>query len=398
MVTTIVSWVRQLRTSGRLSRWIWVFLATVSLTILAQPSLPPSIAQNARITEATIADIVGRQVLINRRLVGKTDKARLGERIQTTGARVELKLNTGAIARLGTDSALVLGSQCLQLQQGQVLISGRNSGCTPNVDSNVREATYLLERLDNNQTHYAVLEGELEISNPELPNLAPVSVQQGQEIIIESDGRFNLVQALSSRDYAEILNGELMRDFSKPLPNLIAIKETFETLYPNRLFPSYLSQRIVERSIRCPANFVATAAPVETQQDWTTQLRLSRLTSARQGGLLIQLNILDKPLTRYANAVYQVYALQEQDWVPLYTSTGARLIENQNGNLLPMSEAIPIEALRLQALGEEVNIENLELKAVVKIRYDLSREERDIALELEQIQAYPDIPISHCLP
>lgn len=397
MVSKIFSLARQLRKSRRLSQWIWVFLATVSLTILAQPSLPPSIAQNARITEATIAEIVDRQVLVNRRLVAPNDKARLGERIQTTGARVELKVNTGAIARLGSNSALVLGSQCLQLQQGQILVNGRSSACTPNVDSNVREATYLLEKLDNNQTRYAVLKGDLKISNPQVPNLAPVSVQQGQEIIIESDGRFNAVQPLSSRDYAEILNGELMQDFSTPLPNLIAIKQTFETLYPNQIFPSYLSQRIAERSLRCPANFVATAAPVETQQNWTTQLRLSRLTSARQGGLLIQLNVLDKPLTRYANAVYQIYALQEQDWVPLYTSTGARLINNQNGNLPPMSETIPIEALRLQALGEKINIENLELKAVVKIRYDLSMEQRDLNLEIEQIKAYPDIPISHCL-
>lgn len=365
--------------------------------MLAQPYLPPSIAQNARITEATIAEIVERQVLINRRLVGQNDKARLGERIQTTGARVELKVNTGAIARLGTNSALVLGSQCLQLQKGQVLISGASSACTPTVDANVREATYFLERLDNNQTHYVVLEGEIEISNPQIPNLAPVSVQQGQEIIIESDGRFNPVQPLSSSDYAEILNGELMRDFSTPLPNLIAIKQTFETLYPDQIFPTYLSQLIVDKSFRCPSNFVATSAPVETQQDWTTQLSLSRLTSARQGGLLIQLKVLNKPLTRYANAVYQVYALQEQDWVPLYTSMGARLINNQNGTLPPMSETIPIQALRLQALGENVNIENLELKSVVKIRYDLSMEQRDLNLEIEQIKAYPDIPISNCL-
>ncbi|MDJ1180885.1 hypothetical protein PJF56_18650 [Roseofilum sp. BLCC_M91] len=397
MVSKIFSLARQLRKSRRLSQWIWVFLATVSLTILAQPSLPPSIAQNARITEATIAEIVDRQVLVNRRLVAPNDKARLGERIQTTGARVELKVNTGAIARLGSNSALVLGSQCLQLQQGQMLVSGASNACTPNVDSNIREATYLLERLDNNQTRYAVLEGDIEISNPQIPNLAPVSVQQGQDIIIESDGRFNPVQPLSSSGYAQILNGELMRDFSTPLPNLIAIKQTFETLYPDQIFPPYLSQRIVERSFRCPANFVAASAPVESQQNWTTQLSLARLTSARQGGLLIQLKVLDKPLTRYANAVYQVYALQEQNWVPLYTSMGARLINNQNGTLPPMSETIPIEALRLQALGEKVNIENLELKAVVKIRYDLSMEQRDLNLEIEQIKAYPDIPISHCL-
>lgn len=397
MVSKIFSLATQLRKSRRLSRWIWVFLATVSLAILSQPSFSPSMAQSARITEATIAEIVGRQVLINRRLVGQNDTARLGERIQTTGARAELKLNNGAIARLGSNSALVLGSQCLQLQQGQVLISGASSACTPNVDANVREATYLLEKLEGNKTHYTVLEGEIELSNPQIPNLAPVSLQKGQDIIIESDGRFNPTQSLSSDRYVEVLNGELMKDFPTPLPNLVSLKTTFETLYPDRLFPAYLSQLIIDKSFRCPANFVASASPVQTQQDWTTQLSLARLTSARQGGLLIQLKVLNKPLTRYANAVYQVYALQERNWVPLYTSMGARLIDNQNGTLPPMSETIPIEALRLQALGENVNIENLELKSVVKIRYDLSIEQRDLNLEIEQIKAYPDIPISNCL-
>ncbi|MDB9517313.1 hypothetical protein PN466_10180 [Roseofilum reptotaenium CS-1145] len=398
MIGKLFALVRQLRKSGRLSRWIWVFLATVSLAIISQPSLSPSLAQSARITEATIAEIVGQQVLINRRLVGRNEKAKLGERIQTTGARVELKLNTGAIARLGSNSALVLGSQCFQLQQGQVLVNGGSSGCTSSVQSNVRDATYLLERLEENKTHYAVLEGEIELSNPKLPNLAEVSVQEGQEIIIEADGRFNPVQPLSHTTYEEILLGELMREFSTPLPNLVEIKQTFETLYPDQLFPPYLAQLIVDKSFRCPSNFVATYSPVQTQQDWTTQLRLSRLTSARQGGLLIQLNVVNKPLTRYANAVYQIYALQENRWVPLYTNTGARLINNQNGSLPPMSETIPLEALRLQALGDNVNVENLELKAVVKIRYDLSMDERDLSLEIEETQAYPDIPISNCLP
>ncbi|MDJ1183164.1 hypothetical protein [Roseofilum casamattae] len=403
-----------------LARWIWVFLATLSLALLARPSLPPSagqmaIAQSPRITEAVITETIGEGVSINRDVANKTDKARLGDRIRTANARAELKFNTGAIGRLGENSALVVSSQCLQLQRGQVLLHGASNGCTRAVRSQVNGATYLLELLADGQTRYSVLAGTIELSSTAASE--NFSLKARERVTINTEGEFSAIQPMAEESYNQIMAGALVTGFSDPLPSLGSIARADSGVAPRRSVPvdsrsaeppSATRQTPPESSrtdrtnpvVKNPANCFADLPPrgisTSDRQNWKTQISLSRLSHHNESALAIQFQVLDKPVTRYANAVYQIYGRQNNRWIPLYTNIGSRLIENSAGSFAPVAEEIPLESLRLQALGKRVNLDRLQLKAVVQIRYDLSRDNRDLQVVFEHEDSYRELPVISC--
>ncbi len=124
---------------------------------------------------------------------------------------------------------------------------------------------------------------------------------------------------------------------------------------------------------------------VQRQQGWNAALKVARLTTSQK--LVVQLNILEKPVTRYANAIYQIYARQNGRWVSVYTNQGARLIQNQAGRVVLAPEVISIKELEKQ-LGRRLEA-NQELRTVVTLRYDLTgRQEQRISFEsIERYQA-----------
>ncbi|WP_017719225.1 S-layer homology domain-containing protein [Kamptonema formosum] len=127
----------------------------------------------------------------------------------------------------------------------------------------------------------------------------------------------------------------------------------------------------------------------QTQPGWEAALKLGRLVGAGQEvtALIIQLNVLQKPETTSANAIYELFARQNDQWVPIYTSTGARAIASSAQQVALEPEVIPLSQVR-RGLGEKVDLANLELKAVVRVRYDLNGEERWKQLQLEALQDY----------
>jgi hypothetical protein len=134
---------------------------------------------------------------------------------------------------------------------------------------------------------------------------------------------------------------------------------------------------------------VANAAPLQIsqrQQDWNAVLSTARWVNAQQEvtALVLQLDVLDKPETTYANAVYQIFARVNGQWTEIYTNTGARLLSNASGRTTLPPEVIPIRDLRL---GQNMNLANLELRSVVKLRYDANGR-RDQEKQWEQVQSY----------
>jgi len=80
----------------------------------------------------------------------------------------------------------------------------------------------------------------------------------------------------------------------------------------------------------------ATPEPVivaQRQGDWDANLQTARLMDDRQQitALVMQLDLLSKPETTYANAIYQLFANVNGRWTEIYTNTGARLITNHPG-------------------------------------------------------------------
>lgn len=121
-------------------------------------------------------------------------------------------------------------------------------------------------------------------------------------------------------------------------------------------------------------------------KDWNTSLKLRRLANYNKKALVVHLDILEKPVTRYANAVYIVYARKNNNWVQVYTSTGARLIDKNAGRFFLQPEVIELSQLRLG----DIDLSRAELKVATQIRYD-SVSTREETLVFEDIWNYREI-------
>ncbi len=130
----------------------------------------------------------------------------------------------------------------------------------------------------------------------------------------------------------------------------------------------------------------------QRQQDWNATLQMARLVNVRQEttALVLQMDVLDKPETSYANAVYQIYALQNGRWTQIYTNTGARLISRANGRMALPPEVVLLSDLQ-RRLGQNVRWSDVELRAVAQIRYDTRSGRSNQQVEWESIQSYSAI-------
>ncbi|MEY2978866.1 MAG: hypothetical protein RLZZ435_3005, partial [Cyanobacteriota bacterium] len=119
-------------------------------------------------------------------------------------------------------------------------------------------------------------------------------------------------------------------------------------------------------------------------QTWRSVLGFSRLGNQ---GFVINVDVLNKPQTTYANAVYQIYAQVKNDWRLIYNSVGARLIEGNAG-----SRRLPIEVINFSDLNlRDVNLTTAPLKAIVQIRYDAPDEGRDQKISFEFTESYQNL-------
>ncbi len=121
-----------------------------------------------------------------------------------------------------------------------------------------------------------------------------------------------------------------------------------------------------------------------SQDSWRTTVHLARVSNQQ---LVVQVDVQDKPVTRYANAVYQLYAYQNQQWVQVYTNQGARLIQNQRDRVVLAPEVIDCAKVSRES---GIDIQSTELKAVVTLRYD-SQSGRDQRVEFEQRRRFTEI-------
>lgn len=131
----------------------------------------------------------------------------------------------------------------------------------------------------------------------------------------------------------------------------------------------------------------------QRQQDWDCNLRMARLVDERQRvtALVLQLDVLDKPETTYANVIYQVFGKVNGRWKEIFTNTGARLITNNRGRLILAPEVIRINDLRDALVNDRVDLETIELKVVAMIRYDQRRGRRDRRVSWESVGFFNQI-------
>jgi len=246
-----------------LTRSLLWFLSSLLLTsAIAVIPWQPAVAA---INQATVVEILdGNQVYIQNKQAKKKDIARRQQQVRTGGSRTELKFDNGAIGRLGKNSQLIVGSQCFQVQRGQILVNGAANGCTKSRRLSVRGTTYTVEVGDNDQSQITVLEGEVAVAPLESADIdtpdqtAPEATQPevvlkaGQRLSITPEGVVGKVIQLSRADFEQLLMGELFKGFSTEIPGMSKVKSAFQRLYPGAVFPNLPSIPTPSIPIRLP--------------------------------------------------------------------------------------------------------------------------------------------------
>ncbi|WP_144052348.1 hypothetical protein [Anabaena sp. PCC 7108] len=118
-------------------------------------------------------------------------------------------------------------------------------------------------------------------------------------------------------------------------------------------------------------------------KDWDCFFNLGRLVNPNQKALVIHLEIVEKPATKYANVVYTVYTRKNNRWILVYNTTGSKKIEKKGKKYFVSPEVIEFRKLRA---GND-NFEKSEVKIVTEIRYD-SKKQREEKLVFEDVWNY----------
>lgn len=218
------------------------------LALVSTPSTAQSIT-SGRVTEILDSD----QVYIQEAIARVNDTASQGQRVRTGSARAQINFNTGAVARLASNSVLTIG-QCANLQSGTLLVNGSINGCTPSTLAGVRGTTYLLSVDEAGRESIQVLEGEVTLSKQvaddaaaaplESPgvtsdvNRESITLTAGEKIQTTEGEEFGTVERMTANDFIEILLGELFDAFLTELPGMDQIRESFTQLFPGVPYPS----------------------------------------------------------------------------------------------------------------------------------------------------------------
>jgi len=195
-----------------------VYLSLISLGVMV--AIP---AHAQQITQATIVEILdGDQVYIQDRKVREQAVAKLGEQVRTQQARAGLRFNIGAGIRLGRNSSVVVGGGCIRLNRGTVLVAGAtagNRGCLRSVVAATRGTVYIMELEDSGQGRITVLEGAIEVSNPERPEIQQMALAAGQAVDTAISGDVSPAFQVP-QDQLNKLAAPLLEGFQQSLPDL----------------------------------------------------------------------------------------------------------------------------------------------------------------------------------
>ncbi|WP_413162118.1 hypothetical protein ACL6C3_24825 [Capilliphycus salinus ALCB114379] len=223
----------------RSPKTILSLLSAVSFAVGFGLFNPPAFAQ---IDLATVQEILdGEEVFIEEQQAKLEDRANLGQLIHTENSRAGLEFNNGAAGRIGTNSRVTVG-QCIDIQQGQVVVSGPANGCIGGFSVGVKGTLYIMETNEDGTGNIKVLEGEVEVISQE-EGAVPVILREGQKIGV-LPGILGDIQDITPEELALILAGELFSGFNIPITPEGALQA--------------ICQRIVPSSFSCSANGIPT--------------------------------------------------------------------------------------------------------------------------------------------
>ncbi|QEY32782.1 iron dicitrate transport regulator FecR [Synechococcus sp. RSCCF101] len=215
-------------------------LAAVTVPLALLPGLPAAASESAEIQE--ILD--GREMYVDARQARLNQVARQPQSVSTRNSRGQLLFDSGAAGRLNRFSLLQLGAGCYRLQSGEILVSGRQNGCTRSARMSVRGTNYVLSVSEDGSSELSVLEGEVEVQ-PTIeeggavdPDEEPVVVAAGEKAALTPQGLLRELTDLLESDYRRILGGPLFRGYAVPLPGRLSLESYVRSRYPSLTFPS----------------------------------------------------------------------------------------------------------------------------------------------------------------
>jgi hypothetical protein len=211
----------------------WLSGFYIALTFGIPPL--PAIAQ---INQATISEIIsGTEVFIESQQAQVNDTANFQEVVRTEApTRAGIRFNNGAAGRLGPNASVIVG-QCIEVEQGQLLVSGPANGCVSGFDIGVQGTIYVIDANDPNPDNLGriiALEGEVQLNRRganAADNGVPIRLNQGQKVSILTSGNLSPVEAIPAEEFASILTGPLFQDFSEPVPNQSELRAVCLELY-----------------------------------------------------------------------------------------------------------------------------------------------------------------------
>jgi len=177
--------------------------------------------------DARVQEILdGNELFIDRKQARVNQLAFRPEVITTGNSRGSLALSNGAQARISKNSQLRLGADCGRLQNGQMLVSGRQDTCVGSIRMSVRGTHYVVEVLDDQTTQVAVLDGMMTFS-PSLgesgkPSVVPLAANR-EVLRFAADGQLESRRCLVSSDYRRYFASDLLQGFFFPLPKVQAL-------------------------------------------------------------------------------------------------------------------------------------------------------------------------------
>lgn len=197
-------------------------------------ALPARAAESAIVMQ--ILD--GKQLYIDDKQAVVKARAAAPQVVSTRQSRGQLAFNSGAAARINRNSVMRLGSSCFLMEKGQILISGKQNGCTRTARLSVRGTNYILEVKGDGSTEVTVLQGNVEVQalkDDKPSGKPPLVLSPGQRAKISVEGTLSRLLKLTPTNYREILGGPLFFGFTSNLPALGALEDFLDSVVPGVL-------------------------------------------------------------------------------------------------------------------------------------------------------------------
>ena len=205
--------------------------------VLALGAAPARAAESATVQE--ILD--GNQLYIDQKQAKVKARADAPQVVSTKDSRGQLAFSGGAAGRLNRFSMLRLGTSCFLMEKGQILVSGKQNGCTRSARMSVRGTNYVIDVQDDGSSELSVLEGSVEVETlkeGEPTGQPATTVEAGQKLKISPVGVILTLLKLSTGDYNGILGGPLFSGYSSELPGFGALESYIRSKVPGVSLPS----------------------------------------------------------------------------------------------------------------------------------------------------------------